>query len=89
MTPEQRAKGVAEAIDKLGPDVKPGGSVWAAFIAEAIRDAEDALRLDAARYRWLRDENAYRPEEMSVTGGERLDKLCDHGLAGGNGDPDD
>lgn len=37
--------------------------------------------LDAARYRWLRDDNAYVPEEECVRGGEDLDKLCDAGLA--------
>lgn len=36
---------------------------------------------DAARYRWLRDDHAYAPEEEVVRGGEDLDKLCDAGLA--------
>jgi hypothetical protein len=41
----------------------------------------DALKRDAARYRWLRDDNAYAPEEGHVRGGEELDALCDEGLA--------
>lgn len=53
-------------------------------IADIESGANRNLR-DAARYRWLRDGNAYRPEELSVTGGDDLDSLCDDGLAGGNG----
>lgn len=36
--------------------------------------------LDAARYRWLRDGNAYAPEEDCTSGGEDLDHLCDRGI---------
>lgn len=43
-------------------------------------ECED-LRRDAARYRWLRHDNAYRPEELLVRGGEDLDSLCDEGIA--------
>ena len=32
---------------------------------------------DAERYRWLRNGNAYIPEEEGIRGGESLDKLCD------------
>lgn len=32
---------------------------------------------DAARYRWLRDGNAYRPEEEGISGGEDLDRFID------------
>lgn len=43
------------------------------------RAGKDVIR-DAARYQWLRAENAYAPEEHQVTGGEELDQLCDKGL---------
>jgi hypothetical protein len=43
-------------------------------------EPENADARDAARYRWLRDGNAYVPEELSVTGGEELDRLCDDGI---------
>lgn len=36
---------------------------------------------DAARYRWLRADNAYAPEENMVMGGEELDHLCDDGIS--------
>lgn len=36
---------------------------------------------DAARYRWLRADNAYVPEEQLVPGGAELDDLCDDGIA--------
>lgn len=36
---------------------------------------------DASRYRWLRADNAYAPEENMVMGGEELDSLCDRGIA--------
>ena len=34
---------------------------------------------DAGRYAWLRDDNAYTPEEQHVRGGYDLDLLCDEG----------
>lgn len=37
--------------------------------------------IDAARYRWLRADNAYAPEEAMVRGGDGLDKLCDEGIS--------
>ncbi len=39
-----------------------------------------SLVRDALRYRWLRDGNAYRPEEECITGGEELDELCDKAI---------
>lgn len=39
------------------------------------------LYRDASRYRWLRDGNAYAPEEECITGGCDLDVLCDEGIA--------
>lgn len=41
---------------------------------------DDDLRRDAERYRWLRDGNAYAPEESSTRGGEDLDDLVDAAL---------
>lgn len=35
---------------------------------------------DAMRYRWLRDDRAYAPEEAMVRGGKELDELCDEGI---------
>lgn len=43
------------------------------------RDAEiKALRKDAERYRWLRDDNAYFPEEHYIRGGQELDEEIDY-----------
>jgi len=36
-----------------------------------------AAEADAARYQWLRNGNAYAPEEAMVEGGDELDRLCD------------
>jgi hypothetical protein len=49
-----------------------------------IRDHIANLERDAARYRWLRNGNAYVPEEEHVRGGEELDKLCDAGISVGD-----
>lgn len=43
-------------------------------------DKVAALFADAQRYRWLRRDNAYRPEAAGVRGGEELDALCDAGI---------
>jgi len=50
----------------------------------AWSDVEAAVR-DAARYRWLRDGNAYKPEEEFVVGAEELDALCDRGISESQG----
>ena len=53
---------------------------------EAILSEIDGIRdlvRDAARYQWLRDGNAYAPEEELVTGGHELDALCDEGIREG------
>lgn len=57
------------------------------FAAAYMNEAADELdrlsaelaeaRKDAIRYRWLRADNAYYPEEQNVTGGEELDDLID------------
>lgn len=41
----------------------------------------EVLRKDAERYRYLRDGNAYEPEEQVARGWEELDSLCDEGIA--------
>lgn len=68
----------------------PTGPMTPELIAEARRICEaSGLRLaeppaadaqDAARYRWLRDGNAVRPEEACIYGGTELDQLCDRGI---------
>ena len=58
---------------------EPARAIFATILLEAAADL-DSLKRDAARYRWLRDGNAYAPEESFVTGGEELDELCDEGI---------
>lgn len=86
MTPEQYAYEVLRKIAATPFAGRPDESPTA-IVAATIREATAEMALDAARYRWLRAGNAYRPEEMGVTGGEPLDALCDDGLSGGIGDP--
>lgn len=53
---------------------------------ETADDALGALeRIEVVlkRYAWLRDGNAYAPEENYVRGGAMLDKLCDEEGRGG------
>jgi hypothetical protein len=45
-------------------------------------DEAIALRKDAVRYRWLRNGNAYFPEEQMVMGGEELDSAIDAAIRG-------
>jgi hypothetical protein len=57
--------------------------MWIAFEdrnADAQKAETDSLTRDAMRYRWLRDGNAYAPEEAMVHGGDELDVLCDEGI---------
>jgi hypothetical protein len=70
---------------------KPAG--WVAVETEseaaykriaALKSKLAAAEKDAARYRWLRDDNGYAPEESFARGGDDLDKLCDEGIAEGN-----
>lgn len=58
-------------------------SAFAAGVAHAAatQPAAQGMELDAARYQWLRDGNAYAPEEAAIQGGEFLDELCDDGIA--------
>lgn len=51
------------------------------LVLKAEGNSNFADALDAKRYRWLRNENAYVPEEIGVTGGHRLDNLCDQAIA--------
>lgn len=48
----------------------------------AEQQARQDEKRDAARYRALRDDNAYLPEENGIRGGEALDKLCDEIIRG-------
>jgi len=48
---------------------------------EPILGSLASLTMDALRYRYLRNDRAYEPEEEGVHGGEDLDKLCDAGIA--------
>ena len=48
-------------------------------IEQAVLQSHEvqAWKKDAERYRWLRDNNAYFPEENYVRGGQELDKAID------------
>jgi len=66
------------------PDHKPPEMEEAAGVIKYLRDrieqleAENAaLRDDAERYRWLRDDNAFFPEEQMIMGGDDLDAAID------------
>lgn len=52
---------------------RPVRCACCASLLAALAEAQ----VDAARYRWLRDGNAYAPEECSITGGAALDDLVD------------
>ena len=49
-------------------------------LAKVTRE-RDALAPDAERYRWLRDDNAYFPEENFLRGGSELDAAIDAAMA--------
>jgi hypothetical protein len=74
----------------MGPEHGLYDRVSRAILAERAAQAERIreLEADARRYAWLRDGNAYAPEEQNVSGGAELDELCDEGIArsalGGN-----
>ena len=51
--------------------------VWQARAALQSQDREQD-RIDAERYRWLRADNAYFPEENYIRGGQELDEAIDH-----------
>lgn len=50
-------------------------------MSKTILEVLAELERDAMRYRWLRDGNAYMPEEQHIKGGEDLDTLCDEEIA--------
>lgn len=53
-------------------------------LVEHIRSLTERLEKaekDAARYRWLRDDNAYFPEEQMICGGDELDAAIDAAIA--------
>jgi|SRR5690625_3085572 len=51
---------------------------------EALQAECEELRKDAERYRWLRADNAYFPEENYIRGGQELDAAIDAAMAGGD-----
>lgn len=61
------------------PNWQPLASMAGAFAA-ILGESNAQAAADAARYRWLRDGNAFCPEESGVCGGEALDVLCDAGI---------
>jgi hypothetical protein len=68
-------------LEDLSAPCKQCGGVMADEF-KALQDKLASCELDAARYRWLRDDNAYAPEEDMVRGGPELDRLCDEAIAG-------
>lgn len=48
---------------------------------DELRARVAELEKDAMRYRWLRDDNAYWPEEQMIRGGELLDEAIDVEIA--------
>lgn len=46
-------------------------------VQEPLLDRLAGLEQDAARYRWLRDDKAYFPEERGIVGGTELDEAID------------
>ncbi|KVQ78509.1 hypothetical protein WK07_16740 [Burkholderia multivorans] len=55
-----------------------------AFVGQTVTELRtklEAAEKDAGRYRWLRDDNAYAPEEACIRGDADLDELCDDGIA--------
>lgn len=69
----------AEALAKLSGQTKT--ALLAVRMNAEPTNGRSRMRLDAARYRWLRDGNAYAPEESQVSGYDALDALCDEGIA--------
>jgi len=61
----------AESIRSL--DLSPAGGDYVVVPRSILTDAQ--------RYKWLRDGNAFAPEEQGISGGEELDQLCDGYIA--------
>jgi hypothetical protein len=70
----------AEVLRQIAADVKGDFAFALAGILTRAADELESAQKDAARYRWLRDDRAYAPEEATVRGGEELDALCDEGI---------
>ncbi|MBR8362126.1 hypothetical protein KDW55_02185 [Burkholderia sp. AU19243] len=72
----------AELMQAIGdPGAVP---IYVKAVVATLRaelEAAAADKRDADRYRWLRDDNAYAPEEACIKGGADLDELCDDGIA--------
>jgi len=48
---------------------------------EELEDENESLRADAERYRWLRDDRGYFPEENMLRGGIGLDIAIDAAIS--------
>lgn len=59
----------------------PCGEAVLEFAALLLESEYGRLARDARRYAWLRDHNAYIPEEAICPGGAELDRLCDEAIA--------
>lgn len=57
-------------------------SYWMAWKARAALQLPEvqAWKRDAERYRWLRADNAYFPEENYIRGGQELDAAIDSAM---------
>jgi hypothetical protein len=68
-----------ELIAELEAVAHTGKGAFMSECAEvhALLAERAELKRDAERYRWLRDDNAYFPEEEGVRGGQELDASID------------
>lgn len=69
-------------VDDCCPDsICKTGMASASTEITRLKAEVERYEMDAKRYAWLRDGNAYAPEEESIRGGQELDELCDQALA--------
>lgn len=52
------------------------------FVVRALISRLRAAERDAARYRWLREDRGYFPEEEGLRGGDELDTAIDTAMKG-------
>jgi hypothetical protein len=71
--------------DQLIAEARQLAHVWEPHpvgrLLTKLAEALEAAETNDARYCWLREGNAYVPEESGVRGGEELDVLRDDGIA--------
>lgn len=72
MTPIQALDHIAAVIDTA--DLQPGAR-------QRAQQSLEILKRDVWRYQWLRDDNAYAPEESMCRGGPELDQAIDEAIA--------